>query len=82
MSSIETAYAAEHTLLEYMYRRDIPVDSAPPYAKLLSEWEYFAENATTANITLGGFEFGPLSEDTAKRCTYINSLLRDPANGV
>jgi hypothetical protein len=65
-----------------MFRKDIEVDTDNPYVRLLSDWHYFGDNATVANTTLAGFEFGPESLLTKERCAYINSLLTDPANGV
>lgn len=82
MSSIETAYAAEHILLQYIFRRDITLNPNPSYTKLLSEWEYFEEDSTTANITEAGFELGPLADWYAERCAFVNNLIKDPTNGV
>jgi hypothetical protein len=65
-----------------MHGKDIPVDPSAPYAKLLSEWDLFAKDATTANITMEGFELGPLAERYESRCAFINSILEDPDNGV
>ncbi|KAF1993501.1 lipase [Amniculicola lignicola CBS 123094] len=80
--SLKTAYAAESTLLQYMFRRDFPSNPKALYAGPISEWKSFAENGTIANITVDGFEFALVGQDLIKRCETINELIRDPLNGV
>jgi hypothetical protein len=76
VSSIETAHEAESVLLQFMFDQELGVGLH------LSEWNSFAEGMTTANITVDGFSFKPLANDTAKRCQHVRRLISDPSNGV
>lgn len=82
VASIETAFAAESYLLQYIYRKDFLATSEARYAGPISRWEMFSANDTVANMTLSGFEFEPEDSRTAERCAFINALLMDPVNGV
>lgn len=82
VASFETAFTAQSYLLQYMFRKDFPVNPTAPYAGPLSGWSTFGVDATVANITIANFEFGPEDELKTTRCTYINELLVDPENGV
>jgi hypothetical protein len=65
-----------------MLRKDLPLPENAPLARKLSDWKTFGNEKTVANITLSGFEFGPVPDIIEKRCDFINALLQDPANGV
>lgn len=79
---VETAFASESYLLQYMFRKAFPTNPDAPYATPLSEWPLVGENGAIANITLGGYEFGPMARDIQQRCEYIDALVMDPLNGV
>jgi len=82
VASIQTAYAAQAILLEYIFRKELPVKPDVPYSHSLHNWKHFGQDTNTANITEAGFEFVPYPNAIAQRCAYLNSLLEDPKNGV
>ena len=82
VANIQTAYAAQAILLEYIFRKELPVKPDVPYPHSLHDWKHFGKDTDTANITEAGFEFVPYPDATARRCAYLNSLLEDPKNGV
>jgi hypothetical protein len=82
VASIETAFAAESYLLQYMYGKDLLAPPKALHAGPISGWEVFGTNHTVANMKINGFEFGPEDSKTAERCAFINDLLMDPLNGV
>jgi len=82
VASIETAFAAESYLLQYMYGKDLLAAPKAQQAGPISGWRVFGANHIIANIKLSGFEFGLEDSRTAERCAFINDLLMDPVNGV
>ena len=82
VASLESAFAAQNYLLQFMFRQDFPVRPNASYAGRLSDWPVFSNNETVANIAVKGFEFGPQGRATMERCRFINELVLDPANGV
>jgi len=81
-ANIDVAHAAEGMLLQYIFRKDLPLPAGAPFVKQLSQWPDYGVREMIANITLSGFEFEAVPEFIDKRCAYINKLTQDPANGV
>lgn len=81
-ADVDVAYAAESILLQYMFRKDLAPLPGDTFAKQLSQWPNYGTERTIANISLDGFWMGPVPKNIEKKCAYINSLIKDPSNGV
>ncbi|KAJ4344782.1 uncharacterized protein N0V89_012526 [Didymosphaeria variabile] len=77
--NLETALSSESYLLQFIFGEDLK--ALGPESDL-SEWPVYGEDEIAANITAGGYTFGPLAKEAQQRCAYINEMLMDPQSGV
>jgi len=80
--NVDVAFAAQHLLLEFMFRKEFPIPQNFPFLQPLRAWPTYGQNDTIANVTLHGFEIGPVPDITTERCNVINGLIKNPVNGV